>query len=418
MKLGNVSQTIVPVPNFFFNRKHHPIETFNTYNKTEPNIKTTFNFTKKHLTSKQKIKTQLAMETNLSLKTEINDNNKSNKTRKINFKRRNSNFSDRNILTTFYDININNNPRFHERYWLNSNKEKYIPNYYKNNLPNMTQINETFFPEIIDTNKIKNLSVNKKNKNSKNDMFKMMSNFYNYKKYKNNTLIKKLSPDLRQELQSDTRNLIDKINMNYDLSAWNKFDSRTTMNRFFQTGYSPISDVVKNTESIRDKFIETINKKAMGLKTINNQVQKNNIKYFNNINYDVNNIREKKEEKSVDELLEKNKSNLIKLKYNNITKLQYNDNDKKFIKENEYITKKINKTKLYKEFPSKTRAEFNTKKIITYKQLFKVNKPIKNMIPKDKYGDDVYEIEKKTEIYNMGKMWKRPLHDDAYKIYN
>ena len=29
----------------------------------------------------------------------------------------------------------------------------------------MTQINETFFPEIIDTNKIKNLSGNKKSKN-------------------------------------------------------------------------------------------------------------------------------------------------------------------------------------------------------------------------------------------------------------
>ena len=39
MKLGNISQSIVKVPNFFFNRKYRSIETFNINSKTESNIK-------------------------------------------------------------------------------------------------------------------------------------------------------------------------------------------------------------------------------------------------------------------------------------------------------------------------------------------------------------------------------------------
>ena len=37
MKLGNISQTIVPVPNFFVDRKNRTIETFNIYPKTTIN---------------------------------------------------------------------------------------------------------------------------------------------------------------------------------------------------------------------------------------------------------------------------------------------------------------------------------------------------------------------------------------------
>ena len=53
---------------------------------------------------------------------------------------------------------------------------------------------------------------------------------------------------------------------------------------------------------------------------------------------------------------------------------------------------------------------------MTYRQLFKMNKPNKNLIKKEKYGEDGFDIEKKTEIYNLGKIWKRPLHRDAFKI--
>ena len=38
MKLGNVSQTVVPVPNFFLDRKTRPIETFETSTNSEIDI--------------------------------------------------------------------------------------------------------------------------------------------------------------------------------------------------------------------------------------------------------------------------------------------------------------------------------------------------------------------------------------------
>ena len=420
MKLGNISQSIVKVPNFFFNRKYRSIETFNINSKTESNIKISpKNRKKKNLSLKQKIMTELNMEYNDPLKQKIMKNN---------IKRRNSGFSDRNILTTFLDMNINNNPRYTGRYWLNYNKEKYIPNYYNNNFINKTEINQNIFPEIIDMNKPKIPKINSKKKNNKktdtiitkeNDSSK---NFFNYKKYCDTMNTNKLlCPDLRNELMNDTRNLIDRINMNYDLTSWNKFDTRTTLNRFFQNEFSPISKVIKTSPNIRDKFIETLNKKASGLTTVNIQVKKNNLKRFYNKNDDSNDNKNNNEDKALDKLLDKNKSNLTKLKYNNTTNLEYNEQDKMFIKENEYITKKLNKTKLFSQFPSKTREEFNTKKIFKYKELFKINKPIKNLIQKDKYGDDndIDKYSNKSEKNTFYKqMWTRPLHKDAFKLNN
>ena len=106
------------------------------------------------------------------------------------------------------------------------------------------------------------------------------------------------------------------------------------------------------------------------------------------------------------------------MKYNNTSKLEYNKEDKLFIQENEYITKRLNKTKMYNEFPSKTREEFNVKKIFKSKELFKINKPLKHLIKKIKYGDDVdlkhFNIKNKKE----DDMWIRPLHKDAFKLNN
>ena len=406
MKLGNISQTIVQVPNFFINRKLRSIDTFELHTRTESDIKFNPNLIKKkNLPFKQKIRSELDLESNFSSETSTRNKNK---------KRRNSNYTDKKILTTYYDININNNPRYRARYWINSNKEKFLPTYYANNIINKTQTSESFFPGIVDMNNPEN----EIKKNKKNDTFQMFNKFYNYKKYKDNTDFSKLlSPDLRNELMDDTRNLIDRINMNYDLKEWNKFDTRTTSNRYFQTEYSPISKAAKNTPNIKDKFIDTLNRKAMGLKTVNNQVKKNNIKFFYN-KIDNENNRDDNRDKSFDYLLEKNKSNLLKLKYNNDSKIQYNETDKMFIKEYEFITKKINKTKMYKEFPSKTREEFNTKKIVKYKDLFKINRPIKKLIKKKKYGDDkdFNNKNKKGEDNFLEQMWKRPLHKDAFKL--
>ena len=88
-----------------------------------------------------------------------------------------------------------------------------------------------------------------------------------------------------------------------------------------------------------------------------------------------------------------------------------------FIDENEYITKRLNKTKLYSDFPSKTREEFNVKKIIKYKSLNKNNKVKGNVILKDKYGNDANNFQKNKEDDYLKKMWERPLHKDAFKLH-
>ena len=138
MKLGNISQTIVQVPNFFINRKLGSIDTFELHTRTESDIKFNPNsIKKKNIPLKQKIKTELDMESNFSSESTIRNKSK---------KRRNSNFTDKKILTTYYDMNINNNPRYRARYWINFNKEKFLPAYYtNNNFIKRTQTNESFY---------------------------------------------------------------------------------------------------------------------------------------------------------------------------------------------------------------------------------------------------------------------------------
>ena len=73
MKLGNISQTIVQVPNFFINRKLRSIDTFELHTRTESDIRFNPNLIKKkNLPFKQKIRSELDLESN---RFKINENN-------------------------------------------------------------------------------------------------------------------------------------------------------------------------------------------------------------------------------------------------------------------------------------------------------------------------------------------------------
>jgi hypothetical protein len=137
----------------------------------------------------------------------------------------------------------------------------------------------------------------------------------------------------------------------------------------------------------------------------NNDIEKDSDNNLNN------------EEKYYKTLVQNSENFLLKLKYNNEENPKYNAKDKEFIKENKYITKKLNKTKLYKDFPSKTREEFNEKKVVKYKSLKKNYKYLVNIRLKDKYGkeEDMKDI-LVNEDY-LKTMWKRPLHKDAFKLH-
>ena len=411
MKLGNISQTVVPVPNFFMDQKHRPLETFNLFNKTDSNF-----YKKKN---KSRFKLNPISIPNNNTQSEFDEISKTSRPFSLfSFKRQNSNsyFRDRDVLTTFYNLNINNNPRNFSRKWIELNKEKYMPLYNQNKYPDLTEMKKTYFPDIIDIN---NTKKNNRHEYKKIMSVKSLNNFYDYKNYRQRENLEEfLEPNLREDIKNNTKNLIDRINMNYDIKKWSDFDSRTTFNRFFQTAYSPLNNVIKNSESLKNEFGNALKQKALSLKNINEQTKKIISKTMDSNDNNNDEINSNNNNENItDALIDNCTSNLIKLKYNNREGPDYNSKDKKFIDNNKYITRLLNKTKLYKDFPSKTREEFNEKKNIIPNHLLKNNKYQGNVILRDKFGNDDENNDKLIQEDYLQKMWKRPLHDDAYKLH-
>ena len=411
MKLGNISQTIVQVPNFFVDQKTRTIEAFNLYQKTSKNNSKIKKILKLKLNSMSSKSQNSSVEKNKEKDSSILY--KTSRQKKADsFNRKSNYYRDSDLLTTFYNLNINKNPRNFTRQWIQMNQEKYLPLYYRNNYNlDFKENTKTYFPGIVDMNKPK--SVAQKNLTIKCDDIENYKKFKEYQKKQD--IFGFLNPNLREELQSQTKNLIDKINMNYDIKKWDKFDTRTTFNKFYQTEYSPLNSALKNTETLSEKFGKTLKLKALNLTNINLQTKKVIEKSMNST--DTENDDNLDEEQYFKTLVSNSGNNLLKLQYNNEENPKYNSRDKKFIEENKYITSKINKTKLFKEFPSKTREEFNIKKIVKYKNLKKNYKYEGNIKLKDKYENEEVTKDKLIVEDYLKTMWKRPLHKDAFKLH-
>ena len=411
MKLGNISQTIVQVPNFFVDQKTRTIEAFNLYQKTSKNNSKIKKILKLKLNSMSSKSQNSSVEKNKEKDSSILY--KTSRQKKVDsFNRKSNYYRDSDLLTTFYNLNINKNPRNFTRQWIQMNQEKYLPLYYRNNYNlDFKENTKTYFPGIVDMNKPK--SVAQKNLTIKCDDIQNYKKFKEYQKKQD--IFGFLNPNLREELQSQTKNLIDKINMNYDIKKWDKFDTRTTFNKFYQTEYSPLNSALKNTETLSEKFGKTLKLKALNLTNINLQTKKVIEKSMNST--DTENDDNLDEEQYFKTLVSNSGNNLLKLQYNNEENPKYNSRDKKFIEENKYITSKINKTKLFKEFPSKTREEFNVKKIVKYKNLKKNYKYEGNIKLKDKYENEEVTKDKLIVEDYLKTMWKRPLHKDAFKLH-
>ena len=179
--------------------------------------------------------------------------------------------------------------------------------------------------------------------------------------------------------------------------------------------------MIKNSESLKNKFGKVLKEKALSLKNVNSQTKQIIEKTMNNNEETEDNTTQKITEDNAeninDILLDNCTTNLLKLKYNNCESPKYNIKDKKFINDTKYITMMLNKTKLYKDFPSKTREEFNEKNIIIPKKLLKNSKYQGKVILRQKFGKDEDNNDKLIEEDYLKKMWKRPLHDDAYKLH-
>ena len=90
MKLGNVSQSIVPVPNFFLDKSEKNLETFKISNK------------------------------------------------------KSSYYRDRDLFQKINDLNLNHNQRSSKRKSEEENKEKYIPIYNRTFYPNNANLKNTY----------------------------------------------------------------------------------------------------------------------------------------------------------------------------------------------------------------------------------------------------------------------------------
>lgn len=328
MKLGNVSQSIVPVPKYFLNNKS--IDLISLYSKTETN----FSPRKKN-------------------------NKKKNAKNKAYYRTK-------DLLSLNLDFNINLNPRYNNLKSFSENKNKYIPLYNMKSYKNNAEAKGTYFPDIIYMNNIRYIQNYKEKGKAKTAMQK----FKEYKKSNNISL--KINPDLRSDLIHNTKNLLTKINMKFDYKRWNEFDSRTTLNLFYQPAFSPLTDYNNENQTEKDAFRETLKEKAIGLKTISNKAKASIQKslFENELEKNMEEFKEKNDAKKREILVENSNNNFLKLKYNNMEPPLYNKKDKNFIRENKIITERLNRTKLYKDFPSAIKEEFIEKRIYKNKRLF------------------------------------------------
>ena len=350
MKLGNISQSIVEVPKFFFD-KTKDIDAF----KSEYNDASTIKNSSRHF-SFPKVK---------------------------------------NILYSNLDINLNNNPRF-IRNFDERNKKIYKPTNKRD-----------FTPNSVDYEEI--------NDNKYSIRYKIIKNFMKYKKKLNGNL----GPKLREELMSETSDLLERIKNDYDLTLYSKFDSRSTLNQDVNKRIS----IFPKRKSEKEIFRKILSNKIKSLRTVNPKV-KEFIRRLNNKN---NKIIEKEEnnknpeiiKNKIDTILQNTTTNLLKLIYNNKENYGYNKDDQYFIESQRSFTSRINNNKkstLYKGFPSKTRMEFAStkKKILLPEKILRKNKN-DFILKRKEYGSNTCR-NGKFNNYIKYDMWSRPLHEDAFKL--
>ena len=369
MKLGNISQTIVPVPNFYIEGKN--------------------------LANEIAI---LPKSINKSTLDAI-----STRRRRIPKNKRNrSYFRDRDLFSSFYDLNLSNNPRPFKKE-MDTNEKKYVPIYDRENYPRNSDLKHTYFPDIIDTFKVKtHKNIDKKNGIS------CLRDFL-----ENTNLNKFLKPNLRDEIMHNAKVLVDKINSDFDIKQWNDFDCRTTFSQTHQPAYSPLIDSINASKTIQQDFKTFLKNKTLSLRTINDKTK---MILEKNLQKQESEEKEQKEKnnkikpKEIENLLNNNRNNLARLRKSCINPYEYSKKDMEFIEKNKSVTKKINNGVLYKDFPSKTRMEFTEKKIMPIFRKYRAS---------DSFSFDKSDYKCLRENFCcQNSMWTRPLHYDAFKVDN
>ena len=364
MKFGNVSQTIVEVPKFFYDtiREIDALSSHHKYTNTLKNSKKYLSFPKR-----------------------------------------------KHLLYSNLDINPNNNPRLKYNKLDKINQNIYLPIY------------KRYFTPNFKTNK----DIKEEIKDSKySSRYKIIKKFMSYKKKMN--INETLSPLLREEIMDTTYNLIEKINNDYDLTLYSNFDTRSTLNNNLNSRYSVLSETIKNKKTDKEIFRKVLSNKINSLRTINPKFKEILKKITHKKNLFIKNEENKKNpeiiKNKINTILRNCTTNYLNLEKNNKENFGYTEQEQYFIDKNKSLTSRINNNKkstIYNEFPSKTRMEFATlkKKILIPKIIIKRNfKDTDNsFIQKRKeYGTNTC----RNGIYKglLNNMWNRPLHKDAFKL--
>ena len=327
-KIGNISQTIVPVPNFFLNQQTRKIETFSLYNKTK----------------------------------------------------RSNYYRDRDLFSQNLDININHNPRFQARTAEAVNKTKYIPLYHRGHYPSNSEEKKTYFPSIIDNSLQRTVYPDSEYSKYKDYMCKTNTGELIRPKLRDeimnntHTLLERINANYD----------LDKWNEFENKTTFNRFyhTAYSPITDSIKQNTS-VKDDFNKTLLTKATSLRTINPQAK------KEVKKTASKIENEKNSEGKEVKDN--EVVLDQMLETCKSNLLKLKHENQAPFEYTDKDQRFITENKYVLDRFKDTTLYKDFASPTRMEFDEKKVRIPKKKFRItDNP--NHITKDKYSFNEKEL--------------------------
>lgn len=268
MKLGNTSQTIVPVPNFFLNNNINQMETFQVskskkyfrekdlfQNKNEINFSNyTKNQNRKHENfNRTKYLPDLSNLNNFLNRSSNSTHRNTTKNTTVNFEFSNMNQS-QNLNNINNQNSLNQSQQINPTSNLNTNANLHSVNN-QNPLNQSQQINSNngnIFP-APGAEKAQNL---------KKDSYENFRNFMEKTNVSNYT-----SCDLRNEIKTNISVLIDKINHNYDLDKWASTDTRTN---FVDTN----TDNIHTINNRNKNYFETV-KNNFYSKTTKSQNKKN-----------------------------------------------------------------------------------------------------------------------------------------------
>jgi hypothetical protein len=235
MKLGNTSQSIVPVPNFFLNSTFSDVDTF-----------------------------------------------------KVSTRRRY--FREKDLFRHTKDLNYSNNRRHNQKKFDDFNKEKYIPIHKTDMNLNIGNLQGSLSRQKKGHDEMYLLDSDRVDKDETNKFKSSNLEFGKFTQYMEKTNITKIvKGDVREEISSNIKELLEKINTNLDMKEYNKFDKKQNSIMHNTIKFTPITTFNKHNENETDRFKRTLKEKLNSLTAVN---EKSKEKALTSLNFNYSSSKE------------------------------------------------------------------------------------------------------------------------------